>query len=269
MHRFQVSERRACRLVGQHRSTNRYAPRPPEFELRLVKRMNELADEHPRYGYRRICALLRSEGWPVNVKRVHRLWRLEGHRVPEHRRSSGKKAEGSVAGAAWIVQAVGPNNIWSYDFLSTVTADGYPIRVLNIVDEFTRVAVGCRVDRSIGARDAIAELERTFRAHGKPKLIRSDNGREFIAASLASWLQDQGVGQVFIEKGSPQQNPFVERFNRTMRDELLNGESFHSLLEAQVVVARWVEEYNTLRPHRGLGMATPAAFALKSRVGSQ
>lgn len=269
MHRFRVSERRACRLVGQHRSTNRYRPQPPEFELRLVKRMNELVDEHPRYGYRRICALLRSEGWEVNEKRIHRLWRLEGHRVPEHRRSSGKRAEGSAAGAAWIVQAICPNHIWSYDFLSTVTADGYPIRVLNIVDEFTRVAVGCRVDRSIGARDVIAELERTFRAHGKPQLLRSDNGREFIAASLASWLQGQGVGQVFIEKGSPQQNPFVERFNRTMRDELLNGESFHSLLEAKVVVARWLEQYNTLRPHRGLGMKTPAVFASESRVGSQ
>jgi transposase InsO family protein len=269
MHRFRVSERRACRVVGQHRSTNRYRPQPPGFELRLVKRMNELADQHPRYGYRRICALLRSEGWQVNVKRVHRLWRLEGHRVPESRRSSGKKAGGSAAGAVWNLHASGPNHIWSYDFLSTVTADGHQIRILNIVDEFTRVAVGCRVDRSIGAGDVIHELEQVFRRHGKPKLLRSDNGREFIAASLAGWLERHSVGQAFIEKGSPQQNPFVERFNRTMRDELLNGESFHSLLEAQVVVSRWVDEYNMLRPHRGLGMKTPAAFARESRVGSR
>lgn len=130
-----------------------------------------------------------------------------------------------------------------------------------LVDEYTRVALGSRVARSIGARDVIAELERLFERHGRPQVLRSDNGREFVADSLGVWLAKQGVKTAFIEKGSPQQNAFVERFNGTMRDEVLNGEEFDSLLEASVVIANWVVEYNTLRPHRGLGMMTPAAFA--------
>jgi len=137
------------------------------------------------------------------------------------------------------------------------TRSGASLRILNVVDEYTRLALGSRVDRSLGASEVIAELERLFARHGQPQLLRSDNGREFIAASLADFLAERGVGQAFIEKGSPQQNPYVERFNGTMRDELLNGEEFESLLEARVVIAGWVEQYNTLRPHRGLGMMTP------------
>ncbi len=138
--------------------------------------------------------------------------------------------------------------------MSGRTSDGGPIRILNIVDEYTRVALGSRVARSIGARDVINELERLFRAHGKPEVLRSDNGREFIADSLGDWLAKQGVKTAFIEKGSPQQNAFVERFNGTMRNEVLNGEEFDTVLEARVVIADWLVEYNTVRPHRGLGM---------------
>jgi putative transposase len=147
------------------------------------------------------------------------------------------------------------------------TRDGGSLRILNVVDEYTRVAVGCRVARSIGARDGIAELEQLFERHGRPQVLRSDNGREFIAASLGDWLAEQGVATAFIEKGSPQQNPFVERFNGTMRDEVLNGEEFESLLEARVVITNWVVEYNTTRPHRGLGMMTPSAFAASCNEG--
>jgi hypothetical protein len=181
MHRHRVSERRACELVGQHRSTQRYQVQPGEFELRLVGRINELAARHPRYRYRRVWALLRQEGWEVNRKRIERLWRLEGHRVPPQRRRMGKKARGSAAGAAWNTPASAPNHVWSYDFLSTRTEDGGPLRVLNVVDEYTRRALGCRVAPHIGAREVLAELEKLFRAHGKPRFIRSDNGREFIA----------------------------------------------------------------------------------------
>jgi transposase InsO family protein len=145
--------------------------------------------------------------------------------------------------------------------MSAVTRDGRALRILNVVDEHTRVAVGCRVARSIGAKDVISELERLFGRHGKPAVPRSDNGREFIAASLAEWLAGQGVMTAFIEKGSPQQNPFVERFNGTMRDELLNGEEFDNLLEARVLIADWVQRYNSQRPHRGLGMMTPLQYA--------
>ena len=260
--RRRVSERRACRVVGQHRSTQRYERVPAEYELRLVERMNELAATHPRYGYRRVWALLRAEGWQVNRKRIVRLWRLEGHRVPPRRsQASGRKAQGTAGNAAWNLAASRPNQIWSYDFMSARTRNGAPLRILNVVDEYTRLALASKVARSIGAAEVIAELDRLFDRHGRPQLLRSDNGREFIAASLADWLTERGVGQAFIEKGSPQQNPFVERFNGTMRDELLNGEEFDSLTEARVVVADWLETYNRVRPHRGLGMMTPAAFA--------
>lgn len=269
MHRHRVSERRACQLVGQHRSTQRYELRPGEFELRLVKRINELADRHPRYGYRRVWALLRQEGWQVNRKRIERLWRLEGHRVPPQRKKSGEKARGSALGAVWSTPATAPNHVWSYDFLSTRTVDGGPLRILNVVDEYTRRAIGCRVDRHIGARDVTAELTELFKAHGKPAFIRSDNGREFIAEFTRTFLAGEGVEPIFIERGSPQQNPYVERFNGAMRDELLNGEHFDSPLEAKIMIARWVSEYNTLRPHRGLGYKTPVAFYEASMVGSR
>jgi transposase InsO family protein len=266
--RRRVSERRACRVVGQHRSTQRYERVAADYELRLVVRMNELAAAHPRYGSRRIWALLRSEGWRVNRKRIERLWRLEGHRVPPRRsRASGSRARGTAEKAIWNLPATGPNHVWSYDFMGSRTRDGAPIRILNVVDEYTRVAVGCRVARSIGARDVINELERLFEQHGQPDVLRSDNGREFIAESLGDWLAERGVKTAFIEKGSPQQNAFVERFNGTMRDELLNGEEFDNLLEARVVITNWLIEYNTLRPHRGLGMLTPAAFAASCKEG--
>jgi putative transposase len=260
--RHEVSERRACTLLGQHRSTQRYRPVPGDYELALVERMNVLATAHPRYGYRMIWALLRAEGWEVNRKRIERLWRLEGHRIPPRRqKSSGKKARGTAENAIWNLPATAPNHIWSYDFMSTRLRGGRPLRILNVVDEYTRVALGCRVDRSIGARDVVCELEALFKRHGKPQIIRSDNGREFIAESVGAWLAAQGVKTAFIEKGSPQQNAYVERFNGTMRDEKLNGEEFDTLTEARVILAEWVQEYNSLRPHRGLGFKTPRGYA--------
>ena len=265
--RHPVSERRACQLVGQHRSTQRYDAQPPEFELQLARRMNELAAKHPRYGYRRIWALLRADGFEVNHKRIERLWRLEGHRVPPRRRSTGQKAIGGSAGGTWATQAAGANDVWSWDFVAARTEDGQPLRILNIVDEYTRRCLGCRVARNIGARDLIDELEMVFSKHGRPKRIRSDNGREFISETLADWLRSRRVGQLFIAKGSPQQNAYVERFNGTMRDEVLNGELFRTVLEAKVVLHAWVAEYNTVRPHRGLGFLTPEQFYETSKVG--
>jgi putative transposase len=266
--RHGVSERRACLICCQHRSTQRYRPVPSAFELRLVRRMNELAALHPRYGYRRVWALLRSEGFQVNKKRIERLWRLEGHRVPARRtKESGKRAQGSSENAIWNLPASHPNHIWSYDFMNERTRQGSLIRILNVVDEYTRLALGSRVDRSIGSQAVREELERLFRSHGKPRYLRSDNGREFISRSLIEWLQSEGVEPVFIEKGSPQQNPYVERFNGTMRDELLSGEEFDSVLEARVIVKAWLEEYNTRRPHRGLGMRTPLQYARDCREG--
>ncbi len=234
-----------------------------------MKRLNELAARHPRYGYRRIWALLRSEGFEVNHKRIERLWRLEGHKVPPRRKSNGQKAIGGSAGGTWAVQASGANDVWSWDFVAARTEDGQPLRILNIVDEYTRRCLACRVARNIGARDLIDELENVFSRHGRPKRIRSDNGREFISETLADWLRPQKVGQLFIAKGSPQQNAYVERFNGTMRDEVLNGELFRSVLEAKVVLHQWVAEYNTVRPHRGLGFLTPQQFYTADKVGSR
>ena len=269
IHRFRVSERRACRVVGQHRSTQRHVVVPGDLELRIVKRMNDLAERHPRYGYRRVWALLRQEGFAVNHKRVRRLWVAEGHKVPPAKRATGSKARGSKAGAAWNVPAAAPNDVWSYDFVEAKTSSGGQIRVLNVVDEYTRRGLGCHVARSIGSREVAVFLERLFERHGRPRLLRSDNGREFVSGTLGQWLAEQDVQPVFIEYGSPWQNPFVERFNRTMRDEVLNGESFDSVLEARVVLERWLHEYNTFRPHRGLGFKTPQAFYEASTVGSR
>jgi putative transposase len=264
--RHRVSERRACKVIGQHRSTQRYQGVPGDFEMRLTKAMNAVAATHPRWGYRMVWAALRSDGWDINRKRIERLWRLEGHRVPPRRQmKSGKKALGHDGNAIWNLPATRPNHIWSYDFMGDRLRDGTALRILNVVDEYTRVALCSHVDRSIGAAQVIIELDKLFRTYGKPAHIRSDNGREFIAASVGAWLAERGVSTAFVEKGSPQQNAFVERFNGTMRDEILNREEFDTLAEADVVVNRWRNEYNRHRPHRGLGFKTPFAFADEAR----
>lgn len=263
-----MSERRACALVGQHRSTNRYAPTPADFETKLVARMTALAEQHPRWGYRMIHALLVEEGWPVNKKRIERLWRQEGLQVPPQRlKVSGQKAIGEAANSAWGLPALYRNHVWSYDFVSCRTTDGGSLRILNVIDEHTREALGSRVARSIGARDVIKHLDKLFGQHGRPKFIRADNGREFIADVVQDWLAQHQVHAAFIEKASPQQNCYIERFNGSMRRELLNGEMFHSVLEAKVVVEDWLHLYNTRRPHRGLGGRTPAAYAKMTRGG--
>jgi len=267
--RHPVSERRACKLVGQYRSTQRYVPVPGDLETRLTARMNELAAEYPRWGYRRIWQLLRQEGFAVNKKRVERLWRLEGHKVPAQKKRHGQKAVGGRAGSTWNLQAVGPNDIWSYDFVAARTEDGLPLRILNIVDEYTRRCMASVADRHIGSGRVAEVLAELFACHGRPGAMRSDNGREFISENLGGWLQVQGVDRIFIEKGSPQQNAYVERFNGSMRDELLNGELFWSVLEARVLIAEWVNRYNTIRPHRGLAMKTPQAFYESLNEGSR
>jgi transposase InsO family protein len=266
--RHGISERRACRLLGQHRSTQRYRALVPLEEATLVRAMNACAAAHPRWGYRAVWTLLRQEGWAVNRKRIERLWRLEGHRLP-HRQKSGKRAQGSGENSSRNRPALAVNHIWSYDFVSATTRRSGPIRILNVVDEFSRRSLGSCVSRSIGAQAVIGHLSKLFATHGQPQAIRSDNGREFIATSVVAWLATQGVSAVFIEKASPQQNPFVERFNGTMRRDLLDVEEFDSVLEARVLVDAWNLEYNTQRPHRGLGFMTPLAFARSHNVAAK
>jgi transposase InsO family protein len=265
--RHRVSERRACRLVGQGRSTQRYVIVPSDFEARLVKEMRAFAEANPRWGYRRIHTLLVGAGWPVNLKRVERLWRAEGLRVaPRRVNRPGGKGPGQDGNSAWARPALRPGHTWSYDFVALRTQDGRPLRLLNVVDEYTRVAVGFHVARSIGARGVTAALARIFEVTPPPAFIRSDNGKEFIAAGVIGWLAERGVEAVPVAKASPQQNCYVERFNGTMRDELLDGELFHSVLEAKVVIGRWIADYNHRRPHRGLAMVTPMAFDHSERT---
>ena len=260
--RFKVSERRACRVVGQHRSSQRYLAVPGDFEVQLLEAMRKVADQRPRWGYRRVHAALVADGWAVNVKRVERLWRREGLRVPPPRsKASGQKALGHDEHALWMLPATRPGHVWSYDFMSMRTNRGTGLRILNVVDEFTRVCVGFAVNYSMGAAEVRKAMEAIFETHGKPEIIRSDNGREFIATGLLEWLREQGVRPVQVAKASPQQNGYVERFNGSMRDELINREVFHSLTEARVMIGNWVEHYNTERPHSGLNMRTPAAYA--------
>jgi putative transposase len=268
--RYKVSERRACRLLGQHRSTQRYVAVSSPEEKRLIAAMNKLADQHPRWGYRAITKLLQNDGWKVNAKRIERLWRLEGHRLPPAKaKKSGQKAIGVGDNSSRNRPALAANHIWSYDFMSARVRRGGSIRILNVVDEFTRVSLGSKVARSIGACSVVAHLEGLFELYGKPAGIRSDNGREFISATVLEYLTEQDVEPIFIEKASPQQNPFVERFNGTMRRELLDVEEFNNITEARVVIDNWTVEYNDCRPHRALGMMTPLAYARSHSVVSE
>jgi putative transposase len=259
--RHKVSERRACQVVGQHRSTQRYTPLPSDFEDRLVKEMQRLAGLHPRWGYRQIHGLLVADGWKVNAKRIERLWRLEGMGVPPAKsKKFGKRAGGSAANSIWNFPSLYVDHIWTIDFIEDRTAHGVKFRSFNILDEYSRFFVGAYVARSHGSRSVQAFFAELFAAAGKPKFLRADNGREFIGKALAEWLTAEGVTILFVEKASPQQNAFVERFHRSMRSEALNIEEFDSVLEARVVIGEWRELYNTVRRHRGIGMSTPAAF---------
>jgi transposase InsO family protein len=259
--RHKVSERRACRLLELHRSTKRYRPITPVDEARVVRRMNELAEAHPRWGYRAVCQLMRKEGFAINEKRVERLWRKEGHRLPPPRmKASGLRAIGVGENSSTARPARRPHDVWTYDFMSAQVRRGGKIRILNVMDEFTRLSLGSHVARSISANAVVRHLERLFDEFGPPVAIRSDNGREFISATVKEFLAEHGVRPLFIEKASPQQVPLIERFNGTMRRDLLNVEEMENIPEAQVLVNVFNEEYNKVRPHRSLNKMTPQEF---------
>ena len=254
-----ASERRACEVLGQPRATQRYVPQEREEERRLVARMHALVREHPRYGYRRIWALLRAEGWEVNRKRVHRLWRREGLKVPQKQRK--KRRLGTSENGCARKRAERVNQVWAWDFIHDRTADGRPLKWLSIVDEHTRECLALVVARSITAETALDVLAELFRTRGVPEHLRSDNGPEFIAKAMRQWLARVGVSTLYIEPGAPWENGYAESFHSRLRDELLDREEFTSLAEAQALAARWREEYNHRRPHSSLGYQTPAAFA--------
>ena len=258
--RFDVSERRACRVVSQHRSTQRREPVRRDDEAALTAATVELASEYGRYGYRRIAALLRAQGWPVNVKRVWRIWRREGLKVPSKQPKRGRLWLND--GSCIRLRPSWPNHVWAYDFVQDRTHDGRTIRMLTVIDEFTRECLAIEVARRLRHDDVLHVLAGLFTRHGPPDHIRSDNGSEFTAIAVREWLPRLGVKTLYIEPGSPWENGYNESFNGKLRDELLNGEIFYTLKEAKVLIERWRQHYNTIRPHSSLGYRPPAPAAI-------
>jgi len=256
---FQLSERRVCRALGQPRSTQRYRKHKTGDEESLVLRVAELASQYGRYGYRRITALLQNEGWRVNHKRVERVWRQEGLKVPARQPKRGRLW--LKDGSCLRLKPEFPNHVWSYDFMLERTHDGRSFRILNVIDEFTRESLAVKVQRHLGHEQVQECLTQLFCERGVPVHLRSDNGPEFIANALREWLNKLSVRLLFIEPGSPWENGYVESFNGKMRDELLNGEIFYTLQEAQILIERWRNEYNLFRPHSSLGYRPPAPQA--------
>lgn len=257
---FGVSERHACRVVGQHRSTQRHQPPvPPDDEAQLRAELRAFAKRRPRWGWRRAAKHLRRQGWQVNNKRIRRLWRDEGLQVPQKRK---KKRLSGIGVHVGPMSLIAPNALWALDFQFDHTIDGRQVKMLNIIDEYTREALACDVDHSITADDVVATLDRLAIERGRPPaFVRFDNGPEFIAIVVAEWCAEAGVAAIFIDPGSPWQNAWIESFNSRLRDELLNLWQFDSLLEARVIIEDWRIDYNKNRPHSAHGDLTPAEFA--------
>ena len=255
-----MSERRACRVLGQSRRVQRYRPRVPDDEAALTDRIIELAKEYGRYGYRRIAALLRAEGWPVNTKRVARIWRQEGLKVPQKQPKRGRLWLND--GSCIRLKPEHKNHVWAYDFVFDRTHDGRPLKLLTMVDEYSRECLAVEVGRRMNSRDVLRILARLMLRHGIPGHIRSDNGPEFVAKAVRAWLVRLEVGTLFIEPGSPWENGYIESFNGKLRDELLNGEIFYTVTEARTLIELWRRQYNQIRPHSSLGYRPPAPEAV-------
>ena len=258
--KFQVSQRRACKSLAQPRSTQRYVGRQSGKDAVLVVDLRRFAAKHPRAGYRMAHKHLRREGGKANLKRVQRLWRQEGLRVPSKQHK--KRRLGSTEAGSQRQRATRINEVWCYDFVFDQTEDGRRLKWLPICDEFTRENVALEVERRMEAGDVVRVLEAAVAARGcAPKYIRSDNGPEFVAKAVREWIAKKGFETLYIKPGSPWQNAYSESFNSRMRDELLNVESFGSLLEAKVLGKAWRESYNHRRLHSSLDYRTPAEFA--------
>jgi len=239
--------------------TQRYKPKRQNKDKALTAEIIELAKKHKRYGYRFITAKLRQHGRYVNHKRVQRIWQKEGLQM--HYRRKYKKSQGSSENSCFVKKAEYINQVWTYDFVSDQTEDGRSLKFLTVLDEFTRESLTIEVGRSIKSKDVIEVLEYLFAVRGVPGFIRSDNGPEFIADAIRKWLKAKSVETLYIEKGQPWENGFIESFNGRFRDEVLNCELFYSVKEAKVIAESWRMEYNNHRPHSGLDYRTPAEFA--------
>jgi putative transposase len=259
-----VSERHACRLLGQSRGTQRYEVIYRTDEDALTRAIIELASAYGRYGYRRIAVKLREAGWQVGKDRVQRIWRREGLKVPQKQKP--RRRLWFNDGSCVRLRPERANHVWSYDFVKAMTHDGRALRLLVLIDEYTRECLAIRVARRLGSREVIETLADVMLWRGIPEYIRSDNGPEFVAQELRKWLGNLGTGTLYIEPGSPWENGYCESFNGKLRDECLNGEIFYSLREAQIVIEKWRVEYNTRRPHSALGYRPPAPATFAAAV---
>ena len=269
MKRFvDVSQRRICKILGQGRSTQRYRCRVNGDEAILVKRIVEVTKEFGRYGYGRIAGLLWLEGWwRLNHKRVERLWRREWLKVPakQPKRRRLWDNDGSCA----RLRPEHKNHVWSYDFVMDRTSNGRAVRMLNIIDAFTRECLAIEVGRRLNSSNVIDVLSQLFVERGMPEHIRSDNGSKFIAKRVRNWLGKQQVKTLYIEPGSPRENGYIESFNSKLRDELLERKIFDTLQEDQILIERWRVQYNTVRPHSSLGYRPPAPETIKPMWSNQ
>jgi putative transposase len=257
---LEVSERRACKILSQPRSTQRYRGRKREKDAELIQELHKLSAEHPRAGYRRVTALLRRAGMEINSKRVQRLWRQEGLKVPRRQRKRARL--GKSENSAQRKKAERANHVWSYDFVFDQTTDGRRLKWLPICDEYTRELVALEVERSIEAKDVIRILDKAVMERGgPPEFIRSDNGPEFVAKAVKKWVEERGFSTLYIEPGAPWQNAYIESFNSRFRDEFLDRELFASLTEAKVLGKEHRHRYNHKRPHSSLDYQPPSEYA--------
>ena len=255
-----ISERRACKALSQPRSTQRYSPKKPDADRRLIAEMRRLVESFPRYGSERVHQLLVGTNWRVNFKRLHRLWKQEHMQVPKKHRKR-RRLPGTSANGCVRHRAMHPNHVWSYDFVTDRTEDGRQLKLLVVIDEFTRECLAVEAARTFTSRDVKLTLQYLFAVRGAPEHIRSDNGPEFVANEIQRWLGQASVRTLYIQKASPWENGYVESFNGKLRDELLNRELFLGLDEARYVLDEWRNDYNHRRPHSGIGWRTPAAYA--------
>lgn len=259
-----ISERRACRVIEQSRSTQRYKFIQNDFDDFIRKRTIEIAREYGRYGYERVTEMIRDEGYLVNKKRIELIWRQEGLKVPA---KQPKRARLWLNDGSTIRHRPEyKNHVWSYDFVSEQTYDGRKFKVLNIIDEYSRELLVCFTARQIKSQDVIFVLADLFLKHGTLQFIRSDNGPEFVAKELIKWFKSLDVQPLFIQPGSPWENGYIESLNGRMRDEFLNGEIFFTLTEAQVLIERWRYYYNTKRLHSSLGYKPPAPETFQPKL---
>jgi Transposase and inactivated derivatives len=256
-----TSERRACRTLHQPRSTQRYCLRRPDNDRGLLRAIRRIVSHEPRAGYRTVTRYLKRQGWLVNTKRVHRLWKQEGLKVSGKIRK--RRRLGSSVNSTQRLRAERLNQVWSYDFVHDQTETGRRLKWMPIIDEYSRECLALEVGYSMSAREVVATLQRLVAQRGAPAYIRSDNGPEFVAKAVKKWLQEAGIGALYIEPGAPWQNAYSESFNSRFRDEFLNLELFSNQLEAKVLGKEYQQKYNHLRPHSALGNLTPAEFAAR------